>query len=208
VGTLPGILASTGVATPVAATGAAAGGMMVATVAIPAAAAYCVGKDADTIIETTRLYEGQDKAFKPDHDRHSNLATELSKLKPQLMKEGLKFDKKGRLDMMQPAAVYKVQKVLAEEYVRLGGVMDENRSMLPRQIVITKKQGEMRYNYEDANQDRRMAGSALVELDDVRQNVKKLKQHLAQAHHVGDGHAHHGLAHHAPKGKGGVLEQG
>lgn len=192
VSVLPGVIAPA-LETGVAATGAAATGVTVAAVAIPAAAGYMVNKDANTIIETDRLYERVDAAFQPDPTRHSNLIGVEKRLVPQLKALEATYDGKGRLDLSKSGNVAKLQQAIGHERLRLEGVIEDNHSMLPREMAITSKQLQMRGNTEDAVQELRLMNSASAELNDFRQLIAERKQ-AAASHHDHQGPVTHGLA--------------
>ncbi len=185
VGTLPGVLTSTGVVANTAIgggalTAGAATGVAAAAVIVPAVAAYIIKADAEVIIETSRLYEKTEKTFKPDMKNLSNLLTAEKMLEPKLKKLGATYVN-GRVDYSVGTNRYHMEKAISEEVTRLKDVMEKNDSALPRTMAFTAKQAEMHFEYHSAKEDLRRMQSASTELNQLREKYKSKKLDLKGA---------------------------
>lgn len=156
----------------VAATGGVAVGGAIVTVALPIVTTLIVAKGADTVIDTTRLYEGVDSSFALDTARHSNLITASAKLKPRLQELGATYDASNKLDLTKPENRERLAQAMREEHERLHALTQQNEPLLPRWVQFTDEQSHRRGMYESTQEDIRMLKSASTELEDVNQALR------------------------------------
>jgi hypothetical protein len=129
-------------------------GTSVAAIAVPAVAAYVIDKDAETVIETRRLYEGVDNAFTPGkhQTRHKaagpnagaydNLMPAARLLSKYMVDSNLSHPMKRakdgsiadirELDLTDGRNRRELRRVLNEAIAREQKAADDNSSLIPR----------------------------------------------------------------------------